>query len=92
MPTSPSSSSARASAAPRPRPRRTRRAKSVKPEPVPDLGAKAWYSANRLTGTTEYVVEMVDGLTVVRVTLALPADAAEPEELKVKLAELARLS
>lgn len=62
------------------------------PEPVPDLGAKAWYSANRLTGTTEYVVEMVDGLTVVRVTLALPADAAEPEALKAKLAELARLS
>ncbi len=62
------------------------------PEPVPDLGAKAWYSANRLTGTTEYVVEMVDGLTVVRVTLALPADAAEPEALKDKLAELTRLS
>ncbi|CAH0178741.1 hypothetical protein SRABI26_01376 [Arthrobacter sp. Bi26] len=64
----------------------------MSPEPVPDLGAKAWYSANRLTGTTEYVVEMVDGLTVVRVTLALPADTAEPEAVKAKLAELARLS
>jgi len=62
------------------------------PEPVPDLGAKAWYSVNRLTGTTEYVLETVDGLTVVRVTLALPADAAEPGDLKAKLAELARLS
>lgn len=37
-------------------------------------------------------MEMVDGLTVVRVALALPADAADPEQLKVKLAELARLS
>ena len=62
------------------------------PEPVPDLGAKAWYSVNRLTGTTEYVLEAVDGLTVVRVTLALPADAAEPGDVKAKLAELARLS
>ena len=61
------------------------------PEPVPDLGAKAWYSVNRLTGTTEYVLEMVDGLTVVRVTLALPSDAAQPEALKGKLAEVAGL-
>ena len=62
------------------------------PEPVPDLGTKAWYSVNRLTGTTEYVLERVDGLTVVRVTLALPADAAEPEAMKGKLAEVAGLS
>lgn len=62
------------------------------PEPVPDLGTKAWYSVNRLTGTTEYVLEMADDLTVVRVTLALPSDAAEPEALKGKLAEVAGLS
>lgn len=62
------------------------------PEPVPEAGAKAWYSVNRLTGTTEYVLEMVDGLSVVRATLALPADAAEPEAMKGKLAEVARLS
>ncbi|MFF2245181.1 hypothetical protein ACFVTM_13485 [Arthrobacter sp. NPDC058130] len=62
------------------------------PEPVPGVGAKAWYSVNRLTGATEYVLEMVDGLSVVRVTLALPADAAEPEALKGKLAEVAGLS
>jgi hypothetical protein len=62
------------------------------PEPVPDLGAKAWYSVNRLSGTTEYVLETANGLTVVRVTLALPADAAEPEKLKAELAQLAKLS
>ncbi|PVZ56670.1 hypothetical protein [Arthrobacter sp. H-02-3] len=64
----------------------------MSPEPVPDLGAKAWYSVNRLSGTTEYVLEAANGLTVVRVTLALPADAAEPENLKAELAELAKLS
>jgi hypothetical protein len=56
------------------------------------LGAKAWYSVNRLSGTTEYVLETANGLTVVRVTLALPADAAEPEKLKAELAQLAKLS
>ena len=62
------------------------------PEPVPELGAKAWYSVNRLTGTTEHVLEIAEGLTVVRVTLALPEGAAEPENVKDKLAELVRLS
>lgn len=61
------------------------------PEPVPGLGSKAWYSVNRLTDTTEYVLEVLDGLTVVRVTLALPAAAAAPENPQDKLAALAPL-
>ncbi|BCW72066.1 hypothetical protein [Arthrobacter sp. NicSoilB8] len=62
------------------------------PVSVPGLGTAAWYSVNRLSGTTEYVLEAVDGLSVLRVTLALPSDAAEPENVSGQLAELAKLS
>jgi hypothetical protein len=63
----------------------------MSPEPVPGLGSEAWYSVNRLTETTEYVLEVLDGLTVVRVTLALPADAPAIGNPKEKLAALAPL-
>ncbi|MDQ0820216.1 hypothetical protein QFZ79_002510 [Arthrobacter sp. V4I6] len=63
----------------------------MSPEPVPGLGSKAWYSLNRLTDTTEYVLEVLDGLTVVRVTLARPADAPAVANPKDKLAALAPL-
>lgn len=63
----------------------------MSPEPVPGLGSKAWYSVNRLSETTEYVLEVLDGLTVVRVTLALPADAPAIVNPKEKLAALAPL-
>jgi hypothetical protein len=60
-------------------------------EPVEGLGSKAWYSLNKLTDTTEYVLEVLDGLTVMRVTLALPADAPAVDNPKDKLAALAPL-
>ena len=60
-------------------------------EPVPGLGSKAWYSLNKLTDTTEYVLEVLDGLTVVRVTLALPADAPAVDNPMDKLSALAPL-
>jgi hypothetical protein len=63
----------------------------MSPEPVKGLGSKAWYSLNKLTDTTEYVLEVLDGLTVVRVTLARPADAPALENPKDKLAALAPL-
>jgi hypothetical protein len=62
------------------------------PVSVPGLGTAAWFSVNRLSGTTEYVLEAVDGLSVLRVTLALPADVGEPENASGQLAELARRS
>jgi len=63
----------------------------MSPEPVPGLGSKAWYSVNRLSDTTEYVLEVLDGLKVVRVTLGRPADAPALENPKDKLAALAPL-
>ncbi|MDJ0351157.1 hypothetical protein [Pseudarthrobacter sp. PH31-O2] len=62
----------------------------MSPEPVAGMG-KAWYSTNLLSGTTEYVLEIQDGLRVTRLTLAAPAAATPGPDVKTKLAELARL-
>lgn len=63
----------------------------MSPEPVAGLGSKAWYSLNRLSGTTEYVLEVLDGLTVVRISLALPGDAPAVENPQDKLSAVASL-
>ncbi len=61
------------------------------PEQVPGVGNKAWYSLNRLSGSTEYVLEVVDGARVTRISLAVPTAAAPIEGIQQKLIAIATL-
>ncbi|MET3946717.1 hypothetical protein ABIB49_001415 [Arthrobacter sp. UYCu512] len=63
----------------------------MEPKPVSGLGSKAWYSLNRLSDSTEYVLEVVDGLTVTRISLAVPAAAAQVDGMQQKLSAVAAL-
>lgn len=61
------------------------------PEPVSGVGSKAWYSLNRLSDSTEYVLETVDGLTVTRISLSVPSATAPIEGMQQKLSAIATL-
>lgn len=61
------------------------------PETVPGLGAKAWYSVNTLSGSTEYVLEVVDGLQVTRLSLGVAGSAGRIEDAQQKLIAVAKL-
>lgn len=61
------------------------------PETVESLGDKAWYSVNKLSDSTEYVLEIVEGTTVTRMILAVPAAAPEVERAREKLIAIAKL-
>lgn len=61
------------------------------PETVENLGEKAWYSVNKLSDSTEYVLEIVEGTTVARMILAVPAAAPEVEKAREKLIAIAKL-
>jgi hypothetical protein len=60
-------------------------------EPVSGVGNRAWYSLNRLSDSTEYVLEVVDGLTVTRISLAVPSAAAPIDGIQQKLSAIAKL-
>lgn len=51
-------------------------------------GGEAWYGVNRLSGTTEYVVESVHGLTVTRISLGVPTTTPEVPDAKARLESL----
>lgn len=61
------------------------------PEMVENLGGKAWYSVNRLSDSTEYVLEILEGTTVTRMILAVPAATPEVEKAREKLIAIAKL-
>lgn len=61
------------------------------PETVENLGDKAWYSVNRLSDSTEYVLEIVEGTTVTRMILAVPAATPEVEKAREKLIAIAKI-
>jgi hypothetical protein len=60
----------------------------MSPEAAKGPGSAAWYGVNRLSGTTEYVVESVKGLTVTRISLGVPATAPEVTDAKARLESL----
>lgn len=61
------------------------------PEEVSGVGNKAWYSMNRLSGSTEYVLEVVDGARITRISLAVPPATAPIEGIQQKLVAIAAL-
>lgn len=61
------------------------------PEEVSGVGNKAWYSLNRLSGSTEYVLEVVDGARITRIALAVPSATAPIEGMQQKLVAIAAL-
>jgi hypothetical protein len=61
------------------------------PEPVSGVGSKAWYSVNRLSESTEYVMEIVDGRTVTRISLAVPSASGAIDGVQQKLSAIATL-
>ena len=61
------------------------------PEQVSGVGSRAWYSLNRLSGSTEYVLEVVDGAKVTRISLAVPSAAAPIDGIRQKLIAIATL-
>ncbi|WAH96520.1 hypothetical protein [Arthrobacter sp. MMS18-M83] len=60
----------------------------MSPEAAKGPGNEAWFGVNRLSGTTEYVVESVKGLTVTRISLAVPTTTPEVTDAKVRLESL----
>lgn len=61
------------------------------PESAPGLGSRAWYSVNTLSGSTEYVLEVVDGLHVTRLSLGVTGGPGGVEDAQQKLTALAQL-
>ncbi|MBT2512482.1 hypothetical protein [Arthrobacter sp. ISL-30] len=49
---------------------------------------KTWFSINKLSETTEYVLETVQGMTVIRAQLNLPAAGPEVSQAQEKLLQI----
>ncbi len=60
----------------------------MSPEPVEGAGERAWFGVNRLSATTEYVFESVQGLTAIRASLGVPSSTPEVGDAKQRLQAL----